>query len=164
MTERSSRSGALPVRAIRLMALVLLLAGCAGARTANSPATAAAPETAAALAGLSGLQKNGDGYVDLTAQQLGDALLGKGFTLVNVHIPYAGELPQTDLFIPYDKIEEQASRLADKRAAIVLYCRSGYMSTEAAKVLVRLGYTNVMELDGGMSAWESAGRQLQYRQ
>ena len=113
---------------------------------------------------LAGLPKNSDGYVDLTAQQLSDALPGKGFTLVNVHIPYAGELPQTDLFIPYDKIEEQASKLPDKSAPVVLYCRSGRMSTDAAKALVKLGYTNVMELDGGMSAWESAGRELQYKQ
>jgi rhodanese-related sulfurtransferase len=102
--------------------------------------------------------------VDLTAQQLSDALPGKGFTLVNVHIPYAGELPQTDLFIPYDQIEAQSSKLPDKSAPIVLYCRSGRMSTDAAKALVKLGYTNVMELDGGMSAWESPGREPQYKQ
>ena len=171
MTARASRSGALQLRAVGLMALVLLLAGCASAGTAKSPASSGAvaaegaPAAAkAAPAALASLSKNGDGYVDLTVQQLSDALPGKAFTLVNVHIPYAGELPQTDLFIPYDKIETQASELPDKSAPIVLYCRSGHMSTEAAKVLVKLGYANVMELDGGMSAWESAGRELLYKQ
>lgn len=171
MTARGSKSGAFQRRTVGLMALVLLLTGCAGGVTTESPASsgAAAAEAAptatkAAPAGLFGLPKNGDGYVDLTVQQLNDALPGKGFTLVNVHIPYEGELPRTDLFIPYDKIAEQASKLPDKSAPIVLYCRSGRMSTDAAKTLVGLGYTNVMELDGGMIAWESAGRELLYKQ
>jgi rhodanese-related sulfurtransferase len=31
------------------------------------------------------------------------------------------------------------------------------MSTEAAQALVKLGYTNVFQLAGGMIAWEKAG-------
>ena len=103
---------------------------------------------------------NADGYVDITADELAGLLEQKNFTLVNVHIPYAGELPQTDLFIAYDKIAENLDQLPAKDAPIVLYCRSGRMSTEAAKVLVEHGYSNVYELDGGMGAWESAGREL----
>jgi rhodanese-related sulfurtransferase len=34
------------------------------------------------------------------------------------------------------------------------------MSTVAAKELVRQGYTNVMELDGGMGAWAATGYEL----
>jgi len=34
------------------------------------------------------------------------------------------------------------------------------MSTQAAQTLVGLGYTNVVEVDGGMVAWQSAGNQL----
>jgi len=109
-----------------------------------------------------GLRKNRDGYFDISVLQLAEMMLNKEFTLVNVHIPYEGELPKTDLFIPFDRItdKENLKKLPDKNAQIVLYCRSGSMSTSAAKNLVQLGYTNIMELDGGFNAWKRAGNTL----
>lgn len=85
----------------------------------------------------------------------------KDFTLVNVHIPYAGEIRSTDAFIPYTDAGAKVPRLlADRRAKIVLYCQTGRMSEIAAKALVRLGYTNVLNLAGGMVAWQQAGYPL----
>ena len=108
-----------------------------------------------------GLEKNSAGYFDLSVQQLDDRLVAKDFTLVNVHIPYEGEIQNTDLFLPYDQIEESLDKLPDKDSPIVLYCRSGRMSTIAAEALVALGYTRVFELKGGMVAWEQAGLPLE---
>jgi rhodanese-related sulfurtransferase len=50
--------------------------------------------------------------------------------------------------------------VSGREAPIVLYCRSGSMSTTAAKVLADEGYSNVMELDGGFSAWKAQGYEL----
>ena len=45
-------------------------------------------------------------YRNIDAKQLRAMMPEKSFLLINVHIPYDGELPQTDLFIPFNKIEQ----------------------------------------------------------
>lgn len=103
----------------------------------------------------------GGTYTNVTPAQVKQMLATKDFFLVNVHVPYAGELAQTDAFIPYTDIEQNLAKLpADKHAKILLYCSSGHMSGIAANTLVKLGYTNVWNLDGGMVAWQSAGYTL----
>ena len=109
-------------------------------------------------AGPQQVQMNGGSYWDITPAQLNLMLEHKDFLLVNVHIPYEGEISQTDLFVPYNEIEQNLSKLPrDKGEKIVLYCRSGSMSAIAAKTLVKLGFTNVWNLAGGMVEWEKQG-------
>ena len=104
--------------------------------------------------------KNTEGYADISVDQLAVMMEDKDFTLVNVHIPYEGEIPETDLFIPYDEIQDHLDELPARDETIVLYCRSGSMSTTAAEVLVDEGYTNIIELDGGFNAWKAQGYEL----
>jgi rhodanese-related sulfurtransferase len=100
----------------------------------------------------------GGTYTDISVSELQTMLENKDFTFVNVHIPFEGDLPNTDLSIPYDEIDQNLDKLpSDKDSKIVLYCRSGNMSSTAAETLVDLGYTNVWNLDGGFNAWEQAG-------
>ena len=97
-------------------------------------------------------------YQNITPAELQTMLKERDFVLINVHIPFTGNLPDTDLSIPYNEIDRNLSELpADKSAQIVLYCRSGRMSEIAAQELVSLGYTNVWNLRGGMLDWEQAG-------
>lgn len=124
---------------------MLLVAAC-------TPATPAEPgSTASQSAGT---------YTQITAVQLAERLENKDFTLVNVHIPYAGEIPQTDLHIPFDALADNQDALPDINAPIVIYCRSGSMSASAMQTLQELGYTNVTDVRGGMRAWEAAGYEL----
>jgi len=114
--------------------------------------------TGCALLGAPSDQDNG--YTNVDVDELATMLENKDFVLVNVHVPYEGEIPQTDLFIPFDEIADHTDELPSKDEPIVLYCRSGSMSTTAAETLVSLGYTEVFEVDGGMRAWQAAGYEL----
>ena len=81
--------------------------------------------------------------------------------VVNLHIPYEGEIDGTDAFVPFDDVEAHAADLpADKSAPLYIYCRSGRMSAEATPTLQALGYTNIIDLKGGMNAWRDAGLEI----
>lgn len=63
------------------------------------------------------------------------------------HIPDAINVPNEN--IGTDEIPE----LPDKEQLIMVYCRSGRRSKEAAKKLAALGYTNIVEF-GGIIDWK----------
>ena len=87
------------------------------------------------------------------------ALANPDAVVINVHVPYEGEIEGTDLFLQYDRIDA-ASLPADRSTPLVVYCRSGSMSAEALITLAGLGYTSIVELEGGMNAWRKSGRQI----
>ena len=62
------------------------------------------------------------------------------------HIPGAVLVPNET--IGTEEIEE----LPDKEQMILVYCRSGNRSKQAAEKLVKLGYTNIYEF-GGINDW-----------
>ena len=45
----------------------------------------------------------------------------------------------------------------DKSKPIFVYCKSGGRSHKAAEKLAELGFTNVIEMEGGILKWEAAG-------
>lgn len=105
---------------------------------------------------------DGGSYQNVDVDGLSTMLNNKDFVLVNVHIPFAGNIPGTDLSLPYNEIQQNLSQLpTEKDDKIVLYCSSGRMSQMAAEELVSLGYTNIWNLKGGMVEWKQAGFELE---
>jgi len=84
----------------------------------------------------------------------------KGFVLVDVreesewnagHIPGAVHLGKGVI----ERDIEQ--KIPDAGKEIVLYCGGGFRSALAAENLQRMGYTNVVSMDGGWRGWKEAG-------
>lgn len=44
---------------------------------------------------------------------------------------------------------------------LILYCGGGFRSALAADNLQKMGYTNVISMDGGWSGWKEAGYQVE---
>ena len=89
----------------------------------------------------------------------------KDFFLINVHVPYFGEIAQTDLAVPFNEREQHIADLPkDKDAKIVVYCMMGSMGEVAAEKSAEMGYTRISNFQEGMMAWAQAGRNLQRRQ
>ncbi len=101
-------------------------------------------------------------YQTMSIDEFADVMADtdRAFIVVIVHIPYQGEIEGTNYNVAYNDIDALTTALPDKDAPIILYCRSGNMSEQAAHDLVELGYTQIYDVPGGMNAWQSSGHTL----
>ena len=85
---------------------------------------------------------------------------GESFTLVDVREESefaAGHLPGA-VHIGKGVIERDIeAKIPDPATPLVLYCGGGFRSALAADTLQRMGYSNVLSMDGGWSGWVRAG-------
>ncbi len=67
------------------------------------------------------------------------------------HIPGA-------VLVPLDKLREDArEKLGNLATPVLVYCAVGGRSLEAVKILSKMGFTNVVNLRGGIMAWKKEG-------
>ncbi|BAQ66756.1 rhodanese-like domain-containing protein [Geminocystis sp. NIES-3709] len=58
-------------------------------------------------------------------------------------------------------IEDHIDRvISDKSTKIICYCAGGNRSALATNVLNKLGYRNVVSLEGGITAWTNKGKEI----
>ncbi len=83
---------------------------------------------------------------------------GEKFVLLDVRTPeeHAAKRIPGSLLLPVEPVDEVTPMaktfIPNKKTMIVVYCRSGRRSADAAKILVGLGYSNVRDL-GGINDW-----------
>ena len=125
-----------------LITLVLLLSACQGASPSAPVAKvdiANLPDTID-VATVKGLQGRDDVVLfDVREQSEYDAGHIAGVRLIPL-----GQVPARMAEIPKDK-------------TVILTCRSGNRSGQAADYLRKQGYTNVHNMQGGILAWQQAG-------
>ncbi len=85
---------------------------------------------------------------------------GERFTLVDVREESeyaAGHLPGA-VHLSKGVIERDIeTRVPDPSAPLVLYCGGGYRSALVADNLQKMGYRNVISMDGGWRGWTEKG-------
>ena len=119
---------------IPILLSALMLTGCTGAgnSTNNTYRQISMDEAVTMMA-------EETGYIILDVRRADEFAEG--------HIP--GAINVANESIGTDEIPE----LPDKDQLILVYCRSGRRSKEAAEKLVKLGYTNIVEF-GGILDWK----------
>ncbi len=127
-----------------LLVAALLLVACGGGETAVSDAPAANAELDLGPVidanTVAQIKDRADVVViDVREQWEYDEKHIPGVTLIPL-----GTIPDSLSQIPTDK-------------TVVLTCRSGNRSGQAADFLRNQGYTNVHNMEGGIIAWEAAG-------
>lgn len=58
--------------------------------------------------------------------------------------------------IPLGELEKRHAEV-DQSKPVVVMCQAGMRGSKAAQLLSKLGYPQVLNLEGGMSAWQNAG-------
>ena len=134
----------LPIIAILICALTL--AGCVAPVAAAVPAPSATPAPTAAPAQ----------YQKITARQA-KARMDSGDAIVILDVRTQEEFDEGHIagaiLIPNETIiDEQPGLLPDLNAEILVYCRSGNRSAQAANKLLAIGYTSVFDF-GGIIDW-----------
>ena len=84
---------------------------------------------------------------------------GESFHLVDVREESewtAGHLPRAEHLGKGILERDIETKIPDTSAEIVLYCGGGYRSALAADNLQKMGYTNVISMDGGWRGWTEA--------
>lgn len=131
-----------------VLAIMVTLAACSGGGEPTATTTVASSAS----------------WTVISPTQLHDMMAKQKVYLVNVHVPFEGDIPGTDASIPYTDIAGQLDKLPFDEQVVVIYCRSGNMSTEAAQAMVDSGAPPFYELQGGFYAWQDAGYPLQLQQ
>ena len=110
---------------------------------------------------ITGWSMDAGGYKNISVDKFIEMMGHKDFTLINVHIPYRGEIAETDLLLPFHAIDQQKEKLPDDlNTKIVVYCMSGPMGYVAAEKLVAMGYRRVIHFQDGMVSWKKSGKSL----
>lgn len=106
--------------------------------------------------GGGGASQSQPGYQSISAQQaktLMDENPGCVILDVRTREEFEGGHIPGALLLPNEEIgSDEISQLPDKDQMILVYCRSGNRSKQAAQKLAELGYQNVYEF-GGITSW-----------
>lgn len=94
------------------------------------------------------------GVRSVSTEDLKGMLKNKSVQFLDVRTPgeYKGRHIKEFKNVPLNTLKSQAGSF-DKSKETVVICQSGMRSSQAAKILKKANFTNVLNVTGGMSAW-----------
>ncbi|MFX0065194.1 MAG: YeeE/YedE thiosulfate transporter family protein [Candidatus Hermodarchaeota archaeon] len=103
-------------------------------------------------------------YTNITAMEAKELIEQNPFVFI-LDVRSWGEFTQGHISnavnIPYNQLPERAEELPDVFShLIIVYCDTGARSAVAASTLIQLGYTNVNNIQFGLSDWTAQGYSL----
>ena len=127
-----------------LILLIFAVSACQTASTekpSNVPASAAQNE-----------------IKQISVQQAKDAVGAKDTQFIDVRTDeeYAGGHAPKAANFPLDALEKDLAKL-DKDQPVYVICQTGRRSQKGAEILQKAGFKSIYNINGGTSAWESAG-------
>ncbi|PGZ95269.1 sulfurtransferase [Bacillus pseudomycoides] len=94
------------------------------------------------------------GVKNISGKELKDEIKKKNKQLIDVRTP--GEFRGNHIHgfrnIPLNELVQKANSL-DKNKEVVVICQSEMRSKQATKVLKKLGFKHIVNVSGGMNAW-----------
>ncbi|RBW68643.1 rhodanese-like domain-containing protein [Bacillus taeanensis] len=94
------------------------------------------------------------GIRQITTKELKNELKDNNKQFIDVRTPgeYKGNHIKNFKNIPLHELSKKANELSKEKEVVVI-CQSGMRSNKGSKILKKLGFKNVTNVKGGMSAW-----------
>ena len=119
-------------------------------------------KTILVVLGFLSLNCNVDAQNKISAADFEAKTKNQKVQLIDVRTPaeFAAEHLKNAKNINYaaDNFPEEMAKL-DKTKAVYIYCAAGGRSGKAVPVLTQLGFKAIFDLEGGINAWKSAGKE-----
>ena len=101
----------------------------------------------------------------IPAEEFAQYITEEGVQLLDVRTPeeYAEGHLEGAVLIDFkaDGFVEKAEAQLQKDKPVALYCRGGRRSHSAAELLNKAGFKQLVELGGGITAWNEAGKPVE---
>ncbi|PIN89934.1 hypothetical protein COU60_02470 [Candidatus Pacearchaeota archaeon CG10_big_fil_rev_8_21_14_0_10_34_76] len=90
-------------------------------------------------------------YLSVNPEEFVKLMKEPGVFVIRAPIDYPKVLEGTDLVMESDNLDDYADKLpSDKNTKMLVYCRRGNASRYVCSLLLEKGYTNVVNLEGGL--------------
>ena len=132
----------LPSLTVLILVVAFAAIGCSSQETASPAATDASWETVDVQTANDALASNADAQIVDVREPAEWAETG---------------VPEGAALIPLGDLESQAASELAADQPVYVICRSGNRSQTGSDILVGLGFTQVYNVDGGITAWMDAG-------